>query len=283
MKMIKKDSTWLITGCSKGFGRSLAEQALAAGYKVIATARHSSEVADLAHKYTERVLAVELDVNNREQINEVVSLGSRHFGAVDILVNNAGYGYLAAIEEGEDEDVRALFETNVFAPVNLIKAVLPGMRAQGSGFIINLSSAGGFVTYPAIGYYHMAKFAIEGLSETLTKEVGPLGIGVMAVEPGPFRTGFRNSSSMKQSAIRLDAYKDTAGSAREKAIAGDGKQSGDPERGAAAIISAIESDRPPLHLVLGGEALDQFRHKVTELQREWAAWEEVTRSTDYGK
>jgi NAD(P)-dependent dehydrogenase (short-subunit alcohol dehydrogenase family) len=281
--MLKQNAVWFITGCSKGFGRAIAEQALSSGYRVTATARQNKDVADIVANYPDTALAVELEVTKPDQIEAAVAAAEKRFGRIDVLVNNAGYGYMSAIEEGEDAEVRALFETNVFAPVNLIKAVLPGMRERGEGYIINLSSAGGFVTYPAVGYYHMAKFAIEGLSETLAKEVNPLGIVVMAVEPAPFRTNFRGSTSMKESKTHIDAYNEMSGKARQRTAAGDGKQSGDPERGAKAIIKAVEADKPPLHLVLGGEALDQFRQKIVELQRDWDAWEETTRGTDYPK
>ena len=278
--MIRTDAVWLVTGSSKGLGRALAEQALAAGYRVVATARRTSDLSDLVEANGDAVLAVELDVTRSDQISAALAAAEDRFGAVDVLVNNAGYGYFAAIEEGEDAEVRALFETDVFAPVNLIKAVLPGMRQRGRGHIVNISSVGGLVTFPAVGYYHMAKFAIEGLSETLAKELPPFGIGVTVVEPGAFRTDFRGGSG-RQSAIRLAAYADTAGKARDNVLAGHGKQQGDPDRGARAIITAVEADQPPVHLVIGGDALDQIRQKMTDLERDLAAWEEVSRSTSF--
>jgi NAD(P)-dependent dehydrogenase (short-subunit alcohol dehydrogenase family) len=279
--MLNRKAVWFITGCSKGFGRAVAGQALAHGYRVVATARRQDDLTDLVTAHGEDAMALELDVTNPSQIEAATRAAEARFGAIDVLVNNAGYGYLAAIEEGDDSDMRALFEANVFAPVNLIKAVLPGMRARGTGHIVNFSSAGGFVTYPAVGYYHMAKFAMEGLSETLEQEVRPLGVSVTIVEPGPFRTDFRGSRSMKQSRTRLPAYEQTAGKARDSTLAGDGKQVGDPDRGAQAIIAALEAKQPPLHLVLGADALKQFRQKVTRLERDWKDWEEVTRSTDF--
>ena len=157
-----------------------------------------------------------------------------------------------------------MFETNVFAPVALIKAVLPGMREQKSGHVVNISSVGGIVTFPAVGYYHMAKFAVEGLSETLAKELTPLGIGVTVVEPGAFRTDFRGGSG-KQSSVRIPDYAETAGKARDNVLASHGKQQGDPVRGAQAIIKALRADKPPVHLVIGGDALDQIRQKITDL------------------
>ena len=195
-------------------------------------------------------------------------------------MNSAGYGYFGAIEEGEDAGVRAVFETNVFGPVNLIKAVLPGMRQRKHGYVINISSLGGIVTFPAVGYYHMTKFALEALSETLAKEVAPFGIGVTVVEPGAFLTDFRAPASVKQPTTRLPAYADTSGKARDNVFANHGKQQGDPMRGAKAILSAVEADQPPLHLVIGGDALDQLRQKLVDLQRDFDTWEELTRSTN---
>lgn len=278
--MISSNAVWLITGCSSGLGRALAEQVLDAGYRLVATARDAARLEDIIVRGGNRALAVALDVTNDAAIEAAVQAAEERFGAVDVLVNNAGYGYLAAIEEGEDDAVRALFETNVFGPWHLAKAVLPGMRDRGRGHVVNISSVGGMVTFPAVGFYHMAKFALEGFSETLAKEVEPFGIGVTVVEPGGFRTEFRGTS-MKQSAIRLPAYAETAGKARDDLIAANGKQQGDPALGAKAIMKALEADRPPLHIVIGGDALDLIRRKIADLNTDLNAWEEVTRGTDY--
>ncbi len=218
--------------------------------------------------------------SRQRQIGAALAAAAARFGGVDVLVNNAGYGYFAAIEEGEDAEVRALFETDVFAPVNLIKAVLPGMRARRSGHIVNISSICGYVTFPAIGYYHMAKFALEALSDTLAKEVAPFGIGVTALAPGAFRTDFRGPSG-KQSATRIDAYAETAGAARDRVVAGHGTQRGDPARAAQAIVSALEAAHPPVHLLLGGDAADLAKQKLGELQASFAESEAVTRGTDF--
>ena len=279
--MITKDAVWLITGCSKGFGRALAEEALAAGYRVAVTARRNADIADLVADHADAALAIELDVTDRAQIKAAVAAAEKRFGSVDVLVNNAGYGYLAAIEEGEDSDVRALFETNLFAPMNLIKAVLPGMRSRGRGHIVNISSIGGLVTYPGVGYYNIVKAGVEALSDALAKEVGPLGIGVTVVAPGAFRTDFRGPESLQQSATRIDDYAETAGKARAGTQAGHGKQVGDPVLGARAIIRAVQSEKPPVHLLIGGDALDQLRSKLEDMRRETDAWEEVTRDTDF--
>ncbi|MGI4748542.1 MAG: oxidoreductase [Janthinobacterium lividum] len=278
--MLSKNAVWLITGCSTGLGRALAQQALKAGYRVVASARDPSVLGDIVKEYGDAVLAVELDVTRPDQIKAAIAAAEGRFGTVDVLVNNAGYGYFGAIEEGEDAGVRAMFETNVFGPWNMIKAVLPGMRERGHGYVVNISSVGGLVTYPAVGFYHMAKFAVEGLSETLAKEVAPFGIGVTVVEPGAFLTDFRGGSA-KQSNIRLPAYADTAGKARDNVFAAHGKQENDPMLGAQAIITAVEADRPPLHLVIGGDALDQIRQKVVDLQHDLDTWEDLTRSTKF--
>ena len=264
--MITNDAVWLITGCSKGLGRALAEQALATGYRVVATARRAADIADLAA--TGALLAVELDVTYPAEIKAAVTAAEDRFGGVDVLVNNAGYGSLAAIEEGDDADLRALFETNLFGPLNLVKAVLPGMRARRRGHIVNISSIGSLVTYPGVGYYHMVKFGLEAMSETLAKEAAPLGIGVTVVASGAFRTDFRDPASIKMSATRIDDYVDTAGKSREGTPAGHGKQAGDPVRGPRAIIAAVQAERPPVHLLIGGDALDQLRGKLDEMRRE---------------
>ena len=278
--MIRKDAVWLITGCSKGLGRALAEQVIAAGYRVVATARREADVAEFAAAHPDAALAVALDVTNKAQITAAVAAAEKRFGAVDVLVNNAGYGYLAAIEEGEDEEVRALFETDLFGPLNLVKSVLPGMRARRRGHIVNISSVGGLLTYPGVGYYHMVKFGLEAMSDTLAKEVAPLGIGVTAVAPGAFRTEFRGPESIKQSAAVIDDYAVTAGRARANTQAGHRKQAGDPVRGARAIIAALEAERPPVHLLIGGDALDQWRVRLDTWRQEIDAWEAVTRGTD---
>ncbi|WP_445682910.1 oxidoreductase [Radicibacter daui] len=276
----KNEAVWFITGCSRGLGRAIAREVLKAGYRTVITARQSADTADLIEGHAGRALALGLDVTDKAQIDAAVTAAIAHFGRLDVLVNNAGYGYLAAIEEGEDIEARALFEADLFGPLDLIKAVLPGMRARRQGHIVNITSIGGLITFPAVGYYHMAKFALEALSDTLAKELAPLNIGVTAVAPGAFRTEFRGPASMKQSAIILEDYAETAGKVRAGTLAGHGKQAGDPARGARAIIKAVEADRPPVHLLIGGDALDQYRQRMESLDQELKAWEAVTRSTD---
>ncbi len=279
--MIAKNSVWLITGCSKGLGRALAEQVLAAGYRVVVTARDKVDIEDIVEAHHATALALELDVTVQAQIAAAVAAAERVFGSIDVLVNNAGYGYLAAIEEGDVADVRGMFETDLFAPVNLIKAVLPGMRRRRHGHIVNISSLGGLVTYPGVGYYHMAKFGVEALTETLAQEVGPLGIGATVVAPGAFRTDFRGPESIKQSVGQIADYDDTAGKSRSGTQAGHGKQQGDPAKGALAIIKAVEAEKPPIHLLLGSDTLQPVRDRLDALRAEIDAWEETTLSTDF--
>ena len=278
--MLHKNDVWLITGCSKGLGRALAEVVLTAGYRVVATARKLSDVEDLKEQFGEAVLPLTLDVTSGQSVKEAIFAAEKAFGRVDVLVNNAGYGYLAAIEEGEDEQVRALMETNVYGPLTLIKAVLPSMRANRHGAIVNLSSIGGVITFPGVGYYHLSKFALEGFSGSLAQEVAPLGINVMVVEPGAFRTNFRGPGSMVLSNVVIDDYAETAGKSRAGTTAGHGKQQGDPVLGAKAILKALESSSVPKRLIIGRDALAQVRKHIEDTTRLINEWEEVSASTD---
>ena len=279
--MMNRDNpVWLITGCSTGFGRELVKLVLERGWRAVVTARDPSSLKDLAEGYGDRALVLQLDVTDRKQIADVVAKSQKHFGRIDALVNNAGYGYLAAIEEGEDDAVRAMFETNVFGLVDMTKAVLPIMRAQKSGLIVNISSIGGITSFAATGYYHGTKYAVEGISESLAIEVKPLGIDVLVVEPGPFRTNWAGPS-IKQSATRIDDYATTAGERRKQTEARSGNQAGDPVRAAQAIIDAALSDTPPLRLLLGKAALELARKKVTSLTHDFDAWEKTTIGADF--
>ncbi|QIE28519.1 3-phenylpropionate-dihydrodiol/cinnamic acid-dihydrodiol dehydrogenase (plasmid) [Caballeronia sp. SBC1] len=279
--MMNRDNpVWLITGCSTGFGRELAKLVLERGWRAVVTARDPSKLADLAEGHGDHALVLQLDVTDRKQIADVVAKSQKHFGRIDALVNNAGYGYLAAIEEGEDDAVRAMFETNVFGLVDMTKAVLPVMRAQKSGLIVNISSIGGITSFAATGYYHGTKYAVEGISESLAIEVKPLGIDVLVVEPGPFRTNWAGPS-IKQSATRIDDYAATAGERRKQTEARSGNQAGDPVRAAQAIIDAALSDTPPLRLLLGKTALELARKKVASLTQDFDAWEKTTIGADF--
>jgi NAD(P)-dependent dehydrogenase (short-subunit alcohol dehydrogenase family) len=271
---------WLITGCSTGFGRELAKLLLQQGYRVVATARDETKLADIVEGFEGQALALKLDVTDGANIAEVLREAEAKFGRIDVLVNNAGYGYLAAIEEGEDDAVRAMFDTNVFGLVDVTKAVLPGMRKQRSGAIVNLSSIGGLVSFPSTGYYHATKYAVEGLTKSLAIEVAPLGIKVMLVEPGPFRTDFAGRS-LGQSREQIADYAETAGKRRQEAAARNGKQQGDPVRAGQAIIDAISSEKPPLHLLLGAPALMLARKQLETMAAEFDTWEATTLGADY--
>ena len=279
--MMKRDNpVWLITGCSTGFGRELAKLVLARGWRAVVTARDASNVADIAAGHADRVLALSLDVTQPAQIAEAVAATKLKFGRIDALVNNAGYGYLAAIEEGEDEAVRAMFETNVFGLIDMTKAVLPVMREQRSGLIVNISSIGGITSFAATGYYHGTKYAVEGISESLAIEVKPLGIDVLIVEPGPFRTNWAGAS-LKQSATQLNDYAVTAGERRKQTETRSGNQIGDPVRAAQAIIDAALSDTPPLRLLLGKAALELARKKLDLMRTDFDNWESTTLGADF--
>jgi len=272
-------STWLITGCSTGLGRALAEAVIGAGHNAVVTARDVAKVADLADTATQRVLTVALDVTKPDQVAAAVQRADERFGGVDVLVNNAGYGYRAAVEEGDDAEVRTLFETHFFGTVAMIKAVLPEMRTRRSGAIVNISSIGATMTPVGSGYYSAAKAAIEGISGALRGELAPLGISVTAVEPGAFRTDFAGRS-LVQSATVIDDYAGTAGQRRKENDTMDGSQAGDPAKAASAIIAAVESNEPPGFLLLGPDALALYRYVADARAGEIAKWEQVSAGTN---
>ncbi|MER6049259.1 oxidoreductase [Streptomyces sp. NPDC001793] len=271
---------WFITGCSSGLGRALATAVLEHGWRAVVTARDPRQVAEVLSGHEERALALALDVTDEEQIAKAVSQAQTAFGKIDVLVNNAGYGYLAAVEEGEDDEVRALFDTNVFGLIHTTRAVLPGMRAHRAGHVVNISSLGGLVGFGATGYYHATKFAVEGLSESLAAEVAPLGIKVTIVEPAAFRTNW-SGPSMRRSATTIDDYAATAGTRRASTLATHGHQPGDPVRAAQAIIDAVTAEQPPLRLLLGQAAYDIATAKLDSLKAAFDGWREVTLSVDF--
>lgn len=271
---------WFITGCSTGFGRELARLVLERGWRAVVTARNPDQVANLVQGHEDRAIALKLDVTDAGQVADAARAAQDRFGQVDVLVNNAGYGYLAAVEEGENREVRAMFEANFFGLVAMTNAVLPGMRARRSGCIVNISSIGSIASFPATGYYHATKYAVEGLSDSLAQEVGPLGIKVVIVEPGPFRTNWAGPS-IKQSATRIADYDAKAGARRAQTEVRSGKQPGDPVRAAEAIITAVQSPEPPLHFVLGKPALEIARKKLAALKQDFDAWEATTLGSDY--
>ena len=273
-------TTWLITGCSTGLGRAFAQAVLDSGQNAVVTARDAAAVQDLVDAHPDTALAAALDVTDDAAVAEAVSAAEDRFGGVDVLVNNAGYGYRAAVEEGEDEAVRRLFETHVFGTVRTVKAVLPGMRARRSGTIVNLSSIGARISPAGSGYYAAVKAAIEALTLSLRREVEPLGIRAITVEPGGFRTDFAGRS-LTQSAEPIADYADTAGKRRKEHDTVHGTQPGDPAKAAAALLQAVASDHPPFMLLLGDDASDGFRGALDELRADADAWEAVSRGTGY--
>jgi NAD(P)-dependent dehydrogenase (short-subunit alcohol dehydrogenase family) len=273
-------STWFITGCSTGLGRAFAEAVLDRGNNAVVTARDVAKVQDLADAHPDNALALALDVTDDAQVTAAVTAAQERFGGIDVLVNNAGYGYRAAVEEGEDDAVRQLFDTHVFGAVRTTKAVLPGMRARRSGTIVNISSIGARISPEGSGYYSAVKAAMEALTLSLRKEVAPLGITAMVVEPGAFRTDFAGRS-LTQAARPIADYADTAGKRRKEHGTGHGTQPGDPAKAAAALLEAVESDDSPYMLLLGNDASDAFRAALDLLRKDIDTWEHVSRSTDH--
>ena len=273
-------STWLITGCSTGLGRHLAQAVLEHGHDAVVTARDPQTVADLVEQHPESGLALPLDVTDAAQVTEAVRQAEERFGAVDVLVNNAGYGYRAAVEEGEEAEVAQLFATNFFGAVAMTKAVLPGMRQRRRGAVVNISSIGAQISPAGSGYYAASKAALEALTASLRKEVQPLGIAAMVVEPGGFRTDFAGRS-LQQSRDAIADYAETAGRRRKENDSTHGTQPGDPVRAAEAIITAVESDEPPALLLLGRDALDGYRGVLDARRAELEAWQELSLSTGF--
>lgn len=273
------NSVWLISGCSTGFGREIALAALEGGALVAVTARNPASVEDICERFPEQALALKLDVGSAEDIAACVAATLDRFGRIDALVNNAGYGYVAAIEEGEEAAVRTLFDINFFGALALTRAVLPVMRRQGSGHIINNSSQAGIMANPGTGYYSASKYALEGLMEALQKEVSPLGIRVSSVQPGAFRTDW-SGRSMQRSGTSIDAYQHVH--ERVDMIAAiDGKQPGDPVRAAQIFVDLYTMAEPPVQLILGAGALATYRAKLAEVSAGLDQLEALTTAADY--
>ena len=271
--------TLLITGVSSGFGRALAQAALDAGHRVIGTVRHNEAAADFIALAEGRAHAFVLDVTDEAAIPEVVAKAEQLAGPIEVLVNNAGYGYEGILEESPLADMRRQFDVNVFGAVAMIKAVLPGMRVRRSGHIINITSMGGFITMPGIAYYCGSKFALEGISEVLAKEVAAFGVKVTAVAPGSFRTDWAGRS-MVRAQRSIDDYDGLFNPIRDARAAKSGKQLGDPALAAQALLSLIEMAQPPAHLLLGSDALGLVRQKLDDMRAEIDRFEALTRSTD---
>ena len=271
---------WFVTGASRGFGALIAEAALAAGDAVVATARDPSTVTARLGSH-ERLLATRLDVTSETEAHAAVGEAVKKFGRIDILVNNAGYGLLGAIEEASAEEAAKLFGTNVFGLLGVTRAVLPHMRRQRSGHIINLSSVGGYTGYPGWGIYGATKFAVEGISEALAGEVAPLGIKVTVVEPGFFRTDFLDETSLLRTAREIEDYRDSVGKTRAHAADVNHGQRGDPRKLAQAFIALANAKEPPLRLPLGSDTVERIESKNAFVARELAAWRTIATSTDF--
>jgi NAD(P)-dependent dehydrogenase (short-subunit alcohol dehydrogenase family) len=271
--------TILITGVSSGFGQALAREALAVGHRVIGTVRNSEALQVFGALDTQRAFGYLLDVTDVEHIDELAGEIESTVGPIDVLVNNAGYGHEGILEESPLAEMRRQFDVNVFGAVAMIKAVLPGMRQRRRGHIINITSMGSFITLPGISYYCGSKFALEGISEALSKELAPFNIHVTAVAPGSFRTDWAGRS-MVRSPRRLPDYDALFEPVRQARQEKNGKQLGDPVKAAQAMLALIESQTPPTHLLLGSDALSLVRQKLEALGKEIEQWEKLTRSTD---
>ncbi|HNK54801.1 MAG TPA: oxidoreductase, partial [Leptospiraceae bacterium] len=272
---MERNKVWFITGCSTGFGRELSKLVLELGYKAIVTARNPKDIQDITENYPDTSIPIQLDVTNKLEIENSILKAKARFGRIDILVNNAGIGYFGAIEESEEEEVRRMFEINFFGLANVTNAVLPIMRAQRNGMIINIASIGGLVSFPAVGFYNATKFAVDGYSEVLAKETSHLGIKVMIVAPSGFRTDWAGRSANNTKKKILD-YEESAGANMQNIRASSGNQAGDPVRAVKAIVKAVESENPPMRLLLGKAALRNARNKLDSLKKEFDEWEETT-------
>jgi len=273
---------WFITGCSTGFGRSLATEVLKKGYRVVVASRNTDDVQDIVAAYPETSIAVKLDVTVHQEITDAVQTALKHFGQIDVLVNNAGIGYFAAVEESDEAEVRRMFDINVFGLARMTQEVLPHMRKRKTGHILNVASIGGLRSFPGVGFYNATKYAVDGLSEALNKEVAPLGIKVTIIAPSGFRTDWAGRSAKDKPVIH-DDYAATAGKNIRDIRGYSGNQPGDPVRAAKAMIQVTETENPPLRLLLGVAALKGARAKLDELKKDFDAWAAVTEGADFPK
>ena len=274
------NKVWFITGASRGFGLLIARDALARGDRVVAAARNPQSIVDALGEQP-NLLAVQLDVTKEAAAVVAAKAAIERFGHIDVLVNNAGYGILGAVEETSAEEVRRNYETNVFGLLNVSRAVLPAMRKQRSGHVINISSVGGYQAYHGWGVYGSTKFAVEGLSEAMAQELAPLGVHVTVVEPGFFRTDFLDASSLVETANRIEDYKETVGVMREFASGANHAQPGDPARLSLALLKLADAEQPPLRLQLGSDTVARVRAKNQQVEQEMSAWMELALSTDF--
>ncbi len=276
------EKVWFISGASSGLGKELANQVLAAGYKAAIGARKTADVADIVAAYPESALALQLDVTKPDEVVAAVNAAMKKFGQIDILVNNAGIGYFGSLEESDETEVRRMFEINFFGLAKLTKEVLPILRSQGSGHIVNISSILGLMSAPAVGYYSATKFAVDGYSESLSKEVAPLGIKVTIIAPSNIRTDWAGRSA-NESPNNIEDYQATAGAVKDHLRSISGKQDGDPVRMSAAIIKAVESENPPLRLLLGNDSFNEANAKLVAAKADYDTWAETSINADYPK
>ena len=271
---------WFITGASRGFGARITAEALSRGDAVVAAARNPQAIEKQFGK-SERLVAVKLDVTSETQAHEAAGIAVKAFGRIDVLVNNAGYGLLGGIEEASAEETQRVYATNVFGLLNVTRAVLPHMRRQRSGHVINISSVGGYVGYPGWGIYGSTKFAVEGISEALTAEVKPLGIRVTVVEPGFFRTDFLDDQSVVRTSQEIADYAETVGKTRAHAGVANHTQPGDPRKLAKAFMVLVDAKEPPTRLQLGSDTVARVEAKHAHVERELSAWRDLALSTDF--
>lgn len=279
--MSQQSKVWFITGCSTGFGRYIAKQAIASGYKVVVTARNVEQVKDITAGNEDSTLALPLDVTKQEQIESAVAATIEKFGRIDVLVNNAGIGYFGSVEESVEEETRKMFEINFWGLMHVTNAVLPHMRAQKSGHIINFSSIGGLTSFPTLGYYHATKYAVEGVSESLSQELAPFNIHVTLIEPSGFRTDWGGRSSVKTDTAIPELKESIVGQMLQSMDQMAGQEAGDPAKAAAAVIQVVETPAPPLRLLLGQMAYQAATHKFTNLLASIEEWKETTINADF--
>jgi NADP-dependent 3-hydroxy acid dehydrogenase YdfG len=278
--MNNTDKVWLITGSSTGLGRALAQAVLERGYHLVATARQPEQLKELSDRYPDRVTTIALDVTNAQSIQQAVEAALNAYNRIDVLVNNAGYGTVGAIEEVNDDDIRRQFDTNLFGAINVTRAVLPTLREQRSGHILNISSANGISAFAGVGIYSATKFALEAISEALAQEVKPLGIKVTIIEPGSSRTNF-SSRALSTLSHQINDYAQTSGKIVQRLQERDGKQPNDPAKAAAAMIQVVESDNPPLRLALGEDSVNLITQKLESMKAELEAWKDVSMNTAF--
>ncbi|MEP0925567.1 oxidoreductase [Leptolyngbya sp. ST-U4] len=278
--MNNTDKVWLITGSSTGLGHALAQAVLERGYYLVATARQPEQLKELSDRYPDRVTTIALDVTNAQSIQQAVEAALNAYNRIDVLVNNAGYGTVGAIEEVTDDDIRRQFDTNLFGAINVTRAILPTLREQRSGHILNISSANGISAFAGVGIYSATKFALEAIFEALAQEVKPLGIKVTIIEPGSSRTNF-SSRALSTLSHQINDYAQTSGKIVQRLQERDGKQPNDPAKAAAAMIRVVESDNPPLRLALGEDSVSLITQKLESMKAELEAWKDVSMNTAF--